>query len=460
MSPDLPSPPESHQLYSRRWLILAIFCTLSFSNSGQWISFAAINNIVQYYYNVSSMAVNCLSIIFFIVYVAFITPSSWILDRYGLKVNTIMGSCLNTLGAWIKFAGSSSSGFVWVLLGQIVTAVAQCFILGVPARLAAVWFGENERSTATALGVFANQVGIAVYFAAVPLIVPNSENHAKLYWGFSLLHSGIAIICSLVTAAVFIAFQASPPSPPSRSQALHAEKKHKTTFAESLKQLVKDRSYMLLLGTYGIYAGVSYTLATLLNEMVTRKFKGVDVQLIGLLGAMFIVSGLPGMVLCGVCMDKTKAYRLGTMLLVFLTLVGMVTFTLVLEFSHSMIGLFFVTIVVGFFGTSFLPLGFEFAAELTYPVQEGTSSSLLNTSAQFFGIFFIVIVNVIITKVHAWYNVFLGNLFLSIALLVGFILLYFVKPQLLRQEIDMNNRDVHPCSSKYQAISGDSDKEN
>lgn len=35
-----------------------------------------------------------------------------------------------------------------------------------------------------------------------------------------------------------------------------------------------------------------------------------------------------------------------------------------------------------FFMTGYLPLGFEYAAELTYPESEGTSSGLLNASAQ------------------------------------------------------------------------------
>ena len=32
--------------------------------------------------------------------------------------------------------------------------------------------------------------------------------------------------------------------------------------------------------------------------------------------------------------------------------------------------------------TGFLPIGFEFAAEITYPAAEGTMSGLLNASAQ------------------------------------------------------------------------------
>ena len=38
-----------------------------------------------------------------------------------------------------------------------------------------------------------------------------------------------------------------------------------------------------------------------------------------------------------------------------------------------------------FFMTGYLPVGFEFAAEITYPAPEGTSSGLLNCSAQIFG---------------------------------------------------------------------------
>ena len=32
--------------------------------------------------------------------------------------------------------------------------------------------------------------------------------------------------------------------------------------------------------------------------------------------------------------------------------------------------------------TGFIPVGFEFAAEINYPISEGTSSGILNASAQ------------------------------------------------------------------------------
>jgi len=59
----------------------------------------------------------------------------------------------------------------------------------------------------------------------------------------------------------------------------------------------------------------------------------------------------------------------------------MVVFTVTLDLGH--IAVVFVTGgVLGFFMTGYLPLGFEFAVEITYPESEGTSSGLLNASAQ------------------------------------------------------------------------------
>lgn len=50
--------------------------------------------------------------------------------------------------------------------------------------------------------------------------------------------------------------------------------------------------------------------------------------------------------------------------------------------SWQLLSLPFCALHYRFFMTGYLPLGFEFAAELTYPESEGTSSGLLNVSAQ------------------------------------------------------------------------------
>lgn len=48
--------------------------------------------------------------------------------------------------------------------GQTVVAVSQVFILNVPPRLAAVWFGADQVSSACSIGVFGNQVSNSILF--------------------------------------------------------------------------------------------------------------------------------------------------------------------------------------------------------------------------------------------------------------------------------------------------------
>lgn len=59
-------------------------------------------------------------------------------------------------------ASASPDLFAVAFAGQTVVAISQVFILSVPARLAAVWFGQNEVSSACSIGVFGNQVSHCV----------------------------------------------------------------------------------------------------------------------------------------------------------------------------------------------------------------------------------------------------------------------------------------------------------
>jgi len=74
----------------------------------------------------------------------------------------LIGSFGTCLGSWIKVFSTSPNLFWLTFIGQTVVAVSQIFILGIPPLLAAVWFGPNQVSTATAIGVFGNQVSLLI----------------------------------------------------------------------------------------------------------------------------------------------------------------------------------------------------------------------------------------------------------------------------------------------------------
>ena len=154
------------QVFKRRWIMVFLFAGFSASNAYQWIHLNIIFNVIHRYYNESlpgdeyqqHLAIHWLSMVYMLVYIPFILPATWLLDRKGLRVAGIIATFLNALGACIKCAAIDPSRFGVLMAGQTVCALAQTLILGIPARLAAVWFGNNEVSTATAIGVFGNQV--------------------------------------------------------------------------------------------------------------------------------------------------------------------------------------------------------------------------------------------------------------------------------------------------------------
>lgn len=150
-------PPT--RLYRRRWMIVLLFSSYSLCNSYQWIQYGIINNIFMKFYGVDTFTIDWMSMIYMLTYIPFIFPVTWLLDRKGLRIIALVATALNCAGTWIKVVSVRQDLFAVTFLGQFCTSLAQVFILGMPSRIASVWFGSNEVSTACSVGVFGNQVG-------------------------------------------------------------------------------------------------------------------------------------------------------------------------------------------------------------------------------------------------------------------------------------------------------------
>lgn len=152
----LEAPPT--RLYGRRWLIVLLFSSYSLCNSYQWIQYGIISNIFMGFYNVDAFTIDWMSMIYMLTYIPFIFPVTWLLDRKGLRVVALVATALNCAGTWVKVASVRPDLFPVTFLGQFCCSCAQVFILGMPSRIASVWFGSEEVSTACSIGVFGNQV--------------------------------------------------------------------------------------------------------------------------------------------------------------------------------------------------------------------------------------------------------------------------------------------------------------
>uniref|UniRef100_A0A4W3INA9 Choline/ethanolamine transporter FLVCR1 n=1 Tax=Callorhinchus milii TaxID=7868 RepID=A0A4W3INA9_CALMI len=410
-------PRHRTRLYRRRWALLLLFSCYSLCNAFQWIQYGIINNIIMKYYSVDSFTIDWLAMIYFLAYIPLIFPVTWLLDKRGLRVIALCGAGLNCCGAWIKIASVRPDLFAVTFLGQTVCGVAQVFILGMPSRIASVWFGSKEVSTACSIGVFGNQLGVAIGFLLPPMLVPNVDDLDQLSYHLNVMFYGTAAVASLLFILVILVFQDEPEVPPSQAQAaIHASPSQDYSYLQSVYQLIKSVPFLLLVVSYGINTGSYYSVSTLLNKMVLIHYPGEEVNA-GRIGLTIVVAGMVGSIICGFWLDRTKTYKQTTLVVYFLSFAGMLVFSFTL--NVGLIWVVFITAgIMGFFMTGYLPVGFEFGAEITYPESEGTSSGLLNEAAQVFGIMFTISQG----KIIDYHGTVPGNIFISAFLLVGCVL--------------------------------------
>uniref|UniRef100_A0A8C8BBX2 Choline/ethanolamine transporter FLVCR1 n=1 Tax=Otus sunia TaxID=257818 RepID=A0A8C8BBX2_9STRI len=406
------------RLSRRRLAVLAVFSCYSLVNAFQWIQYSILSNVFAGFYGVSFTQIDWLSMVYMVAYVPLILPATWLLDTRGLRLTALLGAGLNGLGAWLKCASLAPGRYPLTLAAQAVCAVAQVFILGLPSRIASVWFGPTEVSTACAVAVLGNQLGTAIGFLLPPVLVPNTPNDINLMaHNISIMFYGTAIVSTLLFFLTGVVFEEKPKYPPSHSQAvLQTMPPEDYSYKQSIINLFKNIPFVLLLISYGIMTGAFYSVSTLLNQMIVTHYEGEEVNA-GRIGLTLVVAGMVGSIICGLWLDYTKTYKQTTLIVYILSFIGLLVFTFTLDLGYLIV-VFVTGGVLGFFMTGYLPLGFEFAVEITYPESEGTSSGLLNASAQIFGIVFTLVQGKLTTD----YSPRAGNLFLCAWIFVGIIL--------------------------------------
>nr|CAH7719637.1 unnamed protein product [Callosobruchus chinensis] len=423
---------EKIKVYKSRWVVLGIFVLYSACNAVQWIQFSIITNVIVEYYDTTNTWVDWTSMVYMVLYIPFIFPASYLLEKLGLRKSVIIGITGTAIGSWIKVGAVHPDRFLISFAGQTIVAFSQIFILSVPARLAAVWFGPSQVSSACSIGVFGNQLGIAIGFLIPPLVVPGGtteEVTSQLY----TLFIGTAVAATIILVLVLLFFKSAPPTPP--SYAVAQQNEEEVDFKASLKRLLNNRSYMLLLSAYGINVGVFYAISTLLNQIVLHYYPDASADA-GRIGVAIVLAGMLGSVCCGIILDRFHKFKETTLTVYAFCLLAMLTYTFTL--SKGILVVYVISAILGFFMTGLLPVGFELAAELTYPEPEGTSSGLLNAASNLFGIAFTNAYSALFYQVgDVW-----ANLVMCIALGVGVILLACTSSDLRRQAAHLDEKNT------------------
>ena len=242
----------------------------------------------------------------------------------------------------------------------------------------------RERTTATAIATAAASLGTATGFVAGPLLIPSngdetltdeerSDRSRRIF-----LYMWIQLaVCGVFFLAMLVYFPDRPANSPTVSATQSRE-----NFVAGYKQLMRHKQFWILAVSSGImggvYSGWSSYLPPNLEQFISKD-EAEDES--GWIGFYSTVAGcISGIVIARIA--DTKGHAKAWMLL--LTLGAAVSFTwfalvCINVLPRARWSYYLSSLVGGAFLSGATPIFYEAAVEATYPIAEGTCTSVVTT---------------------------------------------------------------------------------
>ncbi|KAL5403450.1 hypothetical protein PMIN06_009762 [Paraphaeosphaeria minitans] len=362
------------KVYKRRWFGLGQLVLLNIVVSWDWLTFAPVSTKAADYFRVNESSINWLSTAFLFSFVAISPCTIWTLNR-SPKQSIVVASVLLLVGNWIRYAGTKADRGIFglVMFGQILTGLAQPFVLAAPTRYSDLWFTESGRVSATAVASLANPFGGAL----AQLINPSLGSIPDIVLYVSII-STVATIPSLFIPA-------KPPTPPSASSEVP-----KVALGPSLKACLRSPPFYIVFITFSVYVGSFNSFSSLLNQMLYPYAYSEDEA--GICGAILIVVGLVTAAITSPIFDRTHAYLTGIKILCTLIAIGYLALIWAPQ-TRGLVAPYVLAAIEGAASFSLLPIALEYLVEITFPASPEVSSTVCWAGGQLFGGIFIVVMN-------------------------------------------------------------------
>lgn len=352
---------EQYKVYGYRWVVLGVFMFINLTIQMLWITYAPITGPAAEFYGVSDLQIGLLAMTFMIAFIPLSIPVSWVIDTYGFRVAVGIGAAL--MGIFGLLRGFAGSNYTLVLWSTIGIAISQPFLLNAWTTIPAKWFPVDVRATMVGMVTLANLIGTALGMVLTPILV-ESMSIADV----QLLFGGIAAFSSVLFILLAREAPPTPPCPPGQET--------RALMLDGLKHAFTIKPFWFYLIASFIGLGIFNGLTTWVEAIIRpRGFTPNDA---GTLGALMIVGGLVGAIVLPALSDKQQKRQRFLMI----AFVGAIPGLLGLTFAESGVLLFGSAILLGFFLVSAMPIGMQYAAEITRPTPEGTSNGLIQLFGQ------------------------------------------------------------------------------
>lgn len=410
------------KLYKRRWYILFVFSLIAVAQGGIWNTWGPIAASSEEAFGWTDADIALFANWGPITYLVTTFPFAWMIDVQGLRPASVLAMFLVAAGAGIRCITDDPQYIKWTIhIGQLLNGLAGPVAMGGPPVLSALWFPANERTTATALNMVLNFLGLAVSFIIGPYFVPDKPDNSNITvyntstsanqssW-FNVTHlnetrilderrdimllmyweCGFAVVVFLL---ILIYFPNKPKLPPSLSAT-----EERVPFKQGVKQLVRNTKFWLIGLTYGVSLGVYGCWQGVLD--VILKPHNISEDQAGWLGFYSLIAGcLSTLVVARFADVFSKHIRLFLLMLYVAAGGCLVWFTFLIQgtIPNSKLQLYASIIIFCMLLGSTSPLYYEMACEVTYPVAEGVTNlvlTLLNNMGGLVFLFVLMIPNI------------------------------------------------------------------
>ena len=337
--------------------MLAAFAGINLTIQILWIAYAPITHQAAAFYGTTELGIGAFAMSYMAAYLPLSIPASWVIDTKGFKFGVGVGAVLMAIFGPLR--GLAGSNYALAMLCTCMLAAAQPFLLNAWTKCAALWFPPDERATAVGIVTLANLVGTGIGMALTPVLMETMTiPQIQLAYG----------IVAAMSSVFFLAFaRERPPGVVDESRAL---------MLDGLKSALKQRSFLIYLGVFFVGMGVFNGVTTWIEGIVRPR--GFTEAQAGALGALMLGGGLFGAIIISVLSDRQRRRRFYLVWGLALGAPGL----LGLAFATEFVVLCASGAWMGFWLTSTVPIGLQYAAELTRPTPEGTSSGLIQLVGQ------------------------------------------------------------------------------
>jgi len=354
-------PDKNYKVYPYRWVVLGVFMLINVAIQILWICFAPITGPAAQFYGVSDLQIGLLAMSFMIIYVPLSIPISWIVDTMGYRKSVSIGAGIMAVFALLR--GVFAANFIIVVIATLGLAVSQPFMMNSISTVAAKWFPIKERATASGLVIVASFLGIAIGQVLSPLLFIKYGIEVML-----LIYGSVAA----ATALIFVIFtRESPPTPP-----CPPGQETRALMLDGLKRMLRMKDIWILMILFLVGMGVFNGISTWIEGIVRPR--GFTISQAGNLGGALLIGGIVGAIIIPVLSDRLRKRKIFLLVGMALSIPGLVGAIFAGSYWLVMGSMF----LLGFFLMSLAPVGYQYAAEITYPAPEGTSNGLLNLAGQ------------------------------------------------------------------------------